>query len=58
MNLDELQEEVEKILSLLKDRQPGLMAWNLHLDERLRKLLVMIDRAYDVPIPARECTDY
>ena len=28
INLDKLQGEAEKLLSLLKDRQPGLMAWN------------------------------
>jgi hypothetical protein len=28
ISLDELQSETEKLLSLLKDRQPGLFIWN------------------------------
>lgn len=38
INLDELQLETEKLLSLLKDRQPGMVGWNMFLRERLQKL--------------------
>jgi len=38
INLDELQEEMEKLLSLLKDRQPGLFTWNEFLMERMKKI--------------------
>ena len=34
IDLDQLQNETEKLLSLLKDRQPGLMAWNIFLKEK------------------------
>lgn len=42
MNLDELQAEVEKLLSLLRDRQPGLMTWNMFLEKRLSTISKMI----------------
>lgn len=42
MNLDKLQAEVEKLLSLLKDRQPGLTTWNMFLEERLKTIQKMI----------------
>jgi hypothetical protein len=45
MHLDELQAEVEKLLALLKDRQPGLMAWNMFLNERLEAIQKMIESA-------------
>ncbi|TWU51412.1 hypothetical protein Poly59_30040 [Rubripirellula reticaptiva] len=45
MNLDELQAEVEKLLALLKDRQPGLMTWNMFLNERLEAVQKMIESA-------------
>ncbi|MBI2482262.1 MAG: hypothetical protein HYV76_01730 [Candidatus Vogelbacteria bacterium] len=38
INLDDLQQETEKLLSLLKDRQPGLMTWNEFMQERLQNL--------------------
>lgn len=38
VSLDELQQETEKLLSLLKDRQPGLMTWNEFMRERLTAL--------------------
>ena len=44
-NLDELQQETEKLLALLKDRQPGLMTWNEFLCERLRNLYELTSRA-------------
>ncbi len=45
MNLNELQQEVEKLLALLKDRQTGLMSWNMSLDERLKAILKLINSA-------------
>ena len=45
MNLDELQIEIEKLLSLLKDRQPGLITWNMFLGERLEAIKKMLDAA-------------
>lgn len=45
MNLDELQKEVEKLLSLLKDRQQGMMTWNLFLSDRLTSIKGMIEKA-------------
>ncbi|OGZ29228.1 MAG: hypothetical protein A2427_03040 [Candidatus Nealsonbacteria bacterium RIFOXYC1_FULL_40_7] len=38
VNLDDLQQEVEKLLALLKDRQPGLITWNGFMQERLQAL--------------------
>lgn len=38
INFDKLQEDAEKLVSLLKDRQPGLFTWNAFLHERLRNL--------------------
>lgn len=43
MNLNELQAEVEKLLALLQDRQPGLMSWNMLLNERLQSIQKMIE---------------
>lgn len=45
MNLDELQAEVEKLLALLKDRQPGLFTWNEFLANRLRTIKAIIEKA-------------
>jgi hypothetical protein len=45
MNLDDLQNEVEKLLALLRDRQPGLFAWNDFMRERLSAIKAMIDSA-------------
>jgi hypothetical protein len=45
MNLDELQAEVEKLLALLRDRQPGLMTWNMFLHERLGAIQKMLEAA-------------
>lgn len=45
MNLDELQIEIEKLLSLLNDRQPGMMTWNMFLRERLEAIKKMLDFA-------------
>ncbi|MBU1046860.1 hypothetical protein KKH36_03730 [Patescibacteria group bacterium] len=38
VDLDELQKELEKTLSLLENRQPGLMSWNTFLKERLQNI--------------------
>lgn len=38
VDLDELQEEAEKIVALLKDRHPGLITWNNLLLERVQNL--------------------
>lgn len=45
INLDELQQEVEKLLSLLRDRQPGLMCWNEFLHERIKNLHALTSQA-------------
>lgn len=39
MDLDKLQEETEKLLVLLQDRQRGLMTWNMFLEERLKNIV-------------------
>ena len=31
VDLDQLQEKIRKLLSLLHDRQPGLMTWNMFM---------------------------
>lgn len=43
MNLDKLQAETEKLLSLLKDRQQGLFTWNEFLHERLVSIHALIE---------------
>ena len=45
MNLDELQTEVEKLLALLKDRERGLMSWNMLLAEKLKTIKALIEKA-------------
>ena len=45
INLDELQEETEKFLSLLKEREVGLMTWNMSIFERLEKMHTLISKA-------------
>lgn len=47
MNLDTLQQETEKLLSLLQDRHPGLIAWNVALRRQLsevKKLAALVER--------------
>lgn len=44
-NLDDLQKQTEKLLSLLNDRQPGLMTWNQFMLERLESLQQLISQA-------------
>lgn len=36
INLDELQEQVEKLLNLLNDRQPFYISWVMFVNERLQ----------------------
>jgi len=38
VNLDELQQEAEKLVALLKDRQSGLMSWNMLMKERVESI--------------------
>ena len=45
VNLDALQQETEKLLALLKDRQPGLMTWNEFMQERLQNLHKLASQA-------------
>jgi hypothetical protein len=42
--LDELQEIIQKINALLKDRQPGLMSWNMFLSQNLQDLRVWLNK--------------
>jgi hypothetical protein len=45
MNLDELEKETEKLLSLLRDRQPGLFTWHGFMKERLENIVRMAAKA-------------
>ncbi len=45
INLDELQAEAEKLVSLLKDRQLGLMSRNQFLSERIKNIHALISQA-------------
>jgi hypothetical protein len=45
MNLDELEKETEKLLSLLRDRQPGLFTWRGFMKERLENIVRMAAQA-------------
>ncbi|MDX1535999.1 MAG: hypothetical protein R3346_04540 [Candidatus Spechtbacterales bacterium] len=42
VDLDDLQEEIEGLLSLLKDRQPGLATWNSFLQQRIGNIHALI----------------
>jgi len=42
VDLDELQAEAEKLVALLKDREPGHMTWHMCMRERLIKLDTII----------------
>ncbi|MEK7089288.1 MAG: hypothetical protein AAB920_00530, partial [Patescibacteria group bacterium] len=42
IDLDELQTEAEKLVALLKDREHGLIGWNICMRERLTKLHSLI----------------
>jgi len=50
MDLNKLQTETEKLLALLKDRQPGLSTWNGFVKERLENIVAL---ASDAGIAAR-----
>jgi len=45
INLDDLQQEAEKLLALLEDRQPGLMTWNEFMQKRLQNLHKLTSQA-------------
>lgn len=45
ISLDDLQQETEKLLALLADRQPGLMTWNEFLQERLQNIHKLTSQA-------------
>jgi hypothetical protein len=45
INLDELQQETEKLLALLRDRQPGMFTWNDFLVERMTKIHTLTTKA-------------
>lgn len=49
INLDELQQEIEKLLGLLKDRQPGLISWNEFMMKRLTTLHRLTSKALGKP---------
>ena len=42
---DELQVSAEKLVALLKDRQPGVMTWNQILHERMQELKKLLVQA-------------
>jgi hypothetical protein len=46
INLDDLQGEAEKLVSLLKDRQPGLTTWHMFLHERIASLRDLLNGAF------------
>lgn len=48
MDLDKLQSECERLLSLLKDRQQGMFTWNAFVAERLQAIKKL---ANDAGIP-------
>lgn len=45
MDLDKLQEETEKLLALLKDRQSGLYTWHESMAERMVAIKRLIKEA-------------
>lgn len=45
VDLDQLQQETQKLLALLKDRQSDLMTWNDFFRERLTNLHKLIAQA-------------
>lgn len=46
IDLDELQKEAEKLVALLTEREPGLMAWNMCIRERLESLHKLLSKAF------------
>lgn len=47
ISLDDLQEQTEKLLHLLKDRQPGLMTWHQFMSERINCIYRMLATIQD-----------
>lgn len=45
MNLEELEKETEKLLSLLRNREPGAMIWNKMLKDKLEIIVEMAAKA-------------
>lgn len=45
MDIEELKREVQSLMRLLNDPEPGLMTWNSMVCDRLRKLRHMIEAA-------------
>lgn len=41
MKIEELKNEVIKLLSLLEDPHPGLTTWNFFLNERLKNITAL-----------------
>lgn len=38
VSYDKLQEEAEKLVALLKDRETGMFSWHMLLNERLKTI--------------------
>ena len=55
MDLDELQSECEKLLGLLRAREPGLFTWNDYVHLRLTNIVRL---AKDAGIEADKPTPY
>lgn len=50
VSLDQLQDEAEKLLALLKDRQTGMMSWHFCLNERLKGFYSLIAPLYQTAV--------
>jgi hypothetical protein len=46
INLDELQRETQRLLNLLKNREPGLMTWNTFLRDQIVGMRSMLADAF------------
>ena len=44
---DRLQEEAEKLVALLKDREVGLFSWHMLLNERLKTIHDLLCPLFD-----------
>lgn len=44
LDLDELQQETERLLALLKDRQIGALSWNIFMRERLQNVRALTSK--------------
>lgn len=47
INLDDLQWEAEGLMTLLKDREPGLMSWNMLLKDKLKNIHEIIKPVFE-----------